>query len=180
MNISRIWAMPNSNTFGCFPIGDFVIKYLHKSKVSVDPFARNSQLATYRNDLNPNTVAEYHMDSVDFLKMLAGEGIKADLGILDPPYSVRQMSECYQSIGRKTSMVDSQGMGIYKYTRDALDQIMQIGGIVLSFGWNSIGMGLERYYQIEEILLVCHGGAHNDTICMAERKIAHQDELGLK
>ena len=25
-------------------------------------------------------------------------------------------------------------------------------------------------YTIEEILIVCHGGAHNDTICMAERK----------
>jgi hypothetical protein len=40
----------------------------------------------------------------------------------------------------------------------------------LSFGWNSTGMGQKRGYEIIEILIVAHGSAHNDTICMAERK----------
>lgn len=40
-------------------------------------------------------------------------------------------------------------------------------------------MGIGKLYKIEEILLVCHGGAHNDTICMAERKIAEQTSLAL-
>lgn len=31
-------------------------------------------------------------------------------------------------------------------------------------------MGKKRGYTIEEILLVCHGPGHNDTICMAESK----------
>jgi hypothetical protein len=44
-------------------------------------------------------------------------------------------------------------------------------GIVLSFGWNTVGMGKKRGFEILEIMLVCHGGAHNDTICMAERRI---------
>ena len=171
--------MPDLNTFKCSPIREFVIKYINSSKVSVDPFSRNSQLATHRNDLNPETTAEYHMDSVSFLKMIFKNNIRADLGILDPPYSVRQMSECYQSIGKKTSMQDSQGVGIYKHTRDEMDKIIKIGGIVLSFGWNSVGMGINRYYQIEEILMVCHGGMHNDTICMAEIKLAHQEKLNL-
>lgn len=37
-------------------------------------------------------------------------------------------------------------------------------------------MGAEEFCKqfdvIEEILLINHGGAHNDTICMAERKIS--------
>jgi hypothetical protein len=51
MIIRREWAMPNKNTFDIQPIRLFVEKYLNESKVSVDPFAQNSQLATYTNDL---------------------------------------------------------------------------------------------------------------------------------
>jgi hypothetical protein len=54
--------------------------------------------------------------------------------------------------------------------RDALDVVMLPGSIVLSFGWNSNGMGKTRGYELQEILLVAHGGAHNDTICLAEKK----------
>lgn len=46
---------------------------------------------------------------------------------------------------------------------------------LLSFGWNSCGMG--EGFELLEILLVAHGGAHNDTICLAERMIAKQEEL---
>jgi len=48
---------------------------------------------------------------------------------------------------------------------------------VLSFGWNSVGMGITRGYEIVEILLVCHGGAHNDTICIAEKKILKNNNV---
>lgn len=60
---------------------------------------------------------------------------------------------------------------LYKRVRDAVDELLRPGGIVLSFGWSSNGMGKSRRYELEEILLVCHGGAHNDTICIAKRKL---------
>ncbi|GAH81276.1 unnamed protein product [marine sediment metagenome] len=44
------------------------------------------------------------------------------------------------------------------------------GGIVISFGWNSGGFGKNREFEIKEILLVAHGGNHNDTICVVEVK----------
>jgi 16S rRNA G966 N2-methylase RsmD len=81
--------MPNAETFSVEPIHNFVWKYLSQSKVSIDPFARNKRWATYTNDLNPATEAEYHMDAEEFLRMLAGRGEKADLVIIDPPYSPR-------------------------------------------------------------------------------------------
>jgi hypothetical protein len=49
--------------------------------------------------------------------------------------------------------------------------MVKTGGIVLSFGWNSIGFGKGRGYKLVEIMLVCHGSAHNDTICIAEQKM---------
>lgn len=45
------------------------------------------------------------------------------------------------------------------------------GGIVISFGWSSQGFGKERGFEIEEILLVPHGGHHYDTIVTVERKL---------
>jgi len=42
--------------------------------------------------------------------------------------------------------------------------------VVLSFGWNSAGMGVKRGFELVECLICCHGSAHNDTICIAERR----------
>jgi hypothetical protein len=88
----RVWAMPNADTFSVQPMGDMVQRYMKAAKISCDPFARNKRWATHTNDLNPNTQAEHHMDAEDFLRMLAGQGVRCDLAILDPPYSPRQIS----------------------------------------------------------------------------------------
>ncbi len=169
MRIERAWAMPNSNTFSVKPIGDFVRRYVSTSEMSIDPFARDGEFATITNDLNPNTNAEYHLDALDFLFQCRGfSGF--DLGIFDPPYSPRQLSECYQQVGRKATMADTQSKS-WSDWKNALAPLIIVGGYVLSFGWNSVGMGKSRGFEIEEILMVCHGGMHNDTICLAERKI---------
>lgn len=169
--LSREFCMPSAETFSMRPVRSFVQKYLATSKVSVDPFARNNPWATYTNDINPETSALYHMDAQAFCVKLATLEIYADLGIFDPPYSPRQISECYRAAGISVTANDTQNARLYKRTRDALDCLIKPGGIVLSFGWNTNGMGKSRGYEIIEIALVAHGGAHNDTICMAERKL---------
>jgi len=172
---SRVWAMPNKNTFLVKPINVFVHRYLHG--ISVDPFARNSRLATYTNDLNHETVAQYHMDAVGFLDMLVREGVKADVVLFDPPYSPRQISECYAAAGKKAGMVDTQNAALYSKCREAIKKICQRDSMVLSFGWNSCGMG--PGWETEEIMLVCHGGAHSDTICLVERCVELQTGMSL-
>jgi hypothetical protein len=162
MIIKRTWAMPNSETFKCKPIGELVSRYLSKSKISIDPFARNSDLCTYTNDMNKDTNAKYHMDALEFLEKVKDDGIVADLVLLDPPYSLRQMKEVYNGVGRKITQRESQRF--YGDLRDAVDKVVSKDGVVIWFGWNSIGMGKGRGYKIVEILLVCHGRAHNDTI----------------
>jgi hypothetical protein len=169
--------MASQDTFDCAPMMGLVRTYLHG--VSVDPFARNKRLATYTNDLNPNTMAEYHMDAVDFLKMLNERGVKADCVILDPPYSPRQITDCYAEAGLKATMRDTQNARLYAEVKREVERMVKLGGVVLSFGWNTAGMQTKAGWLIEEIKIVCHGAGRNDTLCMAERKIAEQVELAL-
>jgi len=162
--------MPNADTFSVKPIGEFVQRYLANSKVSIDPFARNKRWATHTNDLNPTTAAEHHMDAEKFLVMLAQQQVKADLVIFDPPYSPRQISECYKSVGREVGMTDTQS-SFWSNVKNAIAPVVAPGGIVISFCWNTNGMGKKHGFELLEIMLVAHGGWHNDTICIAERKL---------
>lgn len=173
---TRCWSMPSSDTFDVKPIGEFVKKYLKNSTVSVDPFARNKLWATFTNDLNPDTKAEYHLEALEFLGIIKRDNVMADLVIFDPPYSSRQVSECYQSVGRITTTEDTQGAS-WSNWKNAISEIVPVGGIVLSFGWNTVGMGKKHGFKIIEVLDVCHGGMHNDTLCMAEVRITKQDDM---
>jgi len=170
MKISRAWAMPSSATFTIKPIADLISRWV--CGVSVDPFAGDNSPATIKNDLNGDKPTQFHEDALSFLEK-QGSGV-ADTVIMDPPYSPRQITECYRGMGLKATQFDTNRTH-WKPERDQLDRILKVGGIAVSFGWNSSGMGIKRGYEIEEILLVCHGGGHNDTICVVERKLdAHR------
>lgn len=159
--------MPNCDTFTIPPIRDFVDRWV--CGVSVDPFARNSKRATYTNDLNPDTDADYNLPADEFLGKLADEGIKADAIIFDPPYSTQQVKEVYGGIGKEFLKTDNTNVIRWTKEKEAAMRLCKMGTVVLSFGWNSTGMGRRRGFEIEEIVIVNHAGAHNDTICTAER-----------
>ena len=131
------------------------------------------------NDLNPNTKAEYHLDVLEFLKMLQDRDDipKADLAIFDPPYSPEQLKRTYKSCGIRMREESAHRTANWAAERNILDKLVSLGGYVLSFGWSSNGMGKKRGYNIEEILMVCHGGGHYDTICTAEKKVSEQLNL---
>lgn len=176
--ISRVWAMPTPDTFDCPPIGEFVKRYLAQSQESIDPFARNKRWAKYTNDLNPETQAEYHMKADKFLSMLIEQKVKADLIIFDPPYSLSQAQEVYAKFGEQQfSQADAQNVGAWQSEKKLCNKLLQPGGVFLHFGWHSNGLGKKYHCRIIEILLVAHGHSHNDTICLAELKEAHQGEF---
>lgn len=164
---SRAWCMPSADTFSMAPALDFCSRWLHGAAVIVDPFARNSRIGTLRNDLNPATLAEHHMGATDFLRSL---DVVADAAIFDPPYSPRQIAECYAAAGLTPGMADTQSAAMKSEARDLITGLLRPGGVALSFGWNSVGFGTGRGFALIEVLLICHGGDHNDTICIAERK----------
>lgn len=167
----RVWCMPSADTFSMPPVADLLDRWLRGCAVIVDPFARNGRRGTHRNDLNPETRAEYHMDAAAFCVLLLSEGVRADAVIFDPPYSPRQISEVYAGVGRECHTAETQSGVLYQSVRDGLDRLMSPGGVALSFGWNSAGFGKGRGYLTYEILLCAHGGAQNDTICVVERKL---------
>ena len=51
-----------------------------------------------------------------------------------------------------------------------IQRIIKDYGTVITFGWNSGGIGKTKGFEIKEILMVAHGGWHNDTICTVEVK----------
>jgi len=168
MKINRVWAMPDKWTFRMKPIAELLTNYVGDGKGWIDPFAGMNSPAEFTNDLNTEMPTKYHLDAIEFLKAV---GDNSSIGVLiDPPYSPRQLSECYKGIGRKVTQWDTLGTW-RSWVRDEVARILRTGGVVISFGWNSCGIGKERGFSIVEILLVCHGQTHNDTIVTVERKI---------
>jgi 16S rRNA G966 N2-methylase RsmD len=130
MIINREWAMPNKYTFQIPCIRKFIDKYTENKTDIVDPFCGKSVIANKFNDLHISKI-----DSTDWLKTLKSNS--ADIVLFDPPYSPRQLKECYDSIG---CVLHDTKSSVWKTWKD-------------------------------EILLVAHGGNHNDTICMCETKL---------
>ena len=124
--------------------------------------------------MNPDTQAEYHMEAGKFLAMLKEKGVRADVVLFDPPYSPRQVSECYSHVGIKATGLDTSA-ATWSNWKKIIATLVKDGGRVLSFGWNSGGIGKKLGFSITEILLVAHGGSHNDTICTAEIKDAGKE-----
>ena len=52
MEINRVWAMPNSNTFSILPIKKLIERYINPDDVVVDPFANNNKYGTITNDID--------------------------------------------------------------------------------------------------------------------------------
>jgi hypothetical protein len=168
VEFNREFAMPSADTFSIPPISRLLDRWLVGCEVIVDPFARDSYRGTFRNDLNPNTKATHHMLAEEFVEQ---NSIVADAVLFDPPYSPRQIAECYQLVGRQAGTQDTQNSRLYKRVKDGLDKMLKPDGIAICCGWNSLGFGLGRDYEMLEILLVTHGSAHNDTIVTVERKL---------
>lgn len=179
MIIAREWAMPNKNTFSIKPIRELISRRIALQNVRhmllpshgwLDPFARNSPFKsqTITNDLDPAFEADFHEEALAFLNRYAPGTVSGVL--FDPPYSPRQIAECYKGVGRAVHMKDTQS-SFYSDRKDAAARALMPGGLAICFGWNSQGFGKTRGFEMEEILLVAHGGAHNDTIVTVERKI---------
>lgn len=167
--INRVWNMPNKNTFHINPVSNLIKKYSFGT--IIDPFANNNKLALITNDLDTQYDTDYHMDALDFLKIFNDNSIQTVL--YDPPYSPRQVAESYKKLGKTVNKTTTQG-SYWRSHKEEISRIVEQGGIVISCGWNSGGMGIKYGFEIIEILLVAHGGAHNDTIVTVERKIERQ------
>jgi hypothetical protein len=118
--------------------------------------------------LNPERPTKFHLHAKEFAEGLTGlyKGV-----LFDPPYSLRQVKECYDKIGVKLFQEDTQRFP--QNVKEHISPKIIKGGHAISFGWNSQGFGKKQGFEIIEILIVPHGRSHNDTIVTVERKFQH-------
>lgn len=167
LKITREWCMPNKWTFQMKPIENLIMRTVTDPETTVDPFAGESRIAHVYNDMR-----ESGMDAIEWLDQLLierGEGW-ASCVLLDPPYSPRQLAEVYKSVGRSVNQQDTQTAKLYKECIERMTKLLKPGGKAIRCGWNSCGFGKTRGFEMNEILLVCCGGAHNDYIVTVETK----------
>jgi hypothetical protein len=112
-----------------------------------------------RNDIDPNAPAEYHLDALEFVNRWDGE--KFDTIVFDPPYNLRKAREKY---GKRY-------VGSLTKIKQDLPKILKLGGRVISFGYDSVGMSRRRGFKKVAVALVCHSGDHNDTIILLEEYV---------
>ena len=162
--------MPSIWTFGIKPIAALLDRYVESCLMWADPFAGESSVASITNDIEGRG-AKYQMDGLEFLQSMNEASV---IGVLfDPPYSEEQCLRRYTPKFKGTA-----GRAEYwARCKDEIARIVKSGGLSISFCWDSTGIGKKRGFEIIEILLVCHGACHNDTIVTVERKI--QSNLGV-
>lgn len=165
MKLNRVWSIPSKWTFQIRPIAELLTRY-NVGSGWADPFAGQSRLCEYRNDLNPANQQPSQVEALDFIQTLSGplRGV-----VFDPPYSLTQVARSYSNFGLKFKGKENPTGG-FPRVKNAIIALVEPNGVVISFGWNSCGMGKTRGFELEEILLVCHGGNRNDTIVTVERK----------
>jgi len=165
IKFSRYWSMPSQWTFTIPPIRKLLDRHVGDGVGWVDPFAGENSPAEITNDLNPDRKATFCMKAENFIQTLEGQykGV-----LFDPPYSNRQIKECYEGVGIKFSKKDAERM--FSMEKRMLAEKVQVGGLAICFGWNSGGMGKRLGFEMIEVMLVHHGGVHHDTIVTVERK----------
>jgi hypothetical protein len=161
IEFTRIFSMPNKHTFEMKPAYDFITPHIAGKKRTCDPFCGRSTLADSRNDLAISGVP-----SEEWLQSFPDESMQVVL--FDPPYSPRQLKECYDSIGETLHDTKSS---VWRIWKEEIARIIEPNGYALSFGNNSGGIGMVNGFDIERVRLIPHGGNHYDTICVAERKL---------
>lgn len=159
----RVWCMPNRYTFVMPPVKELLDAEMEDKLSWCDPFAGHYSPADFTNDIDPETPTLHHEDALVFLKRW-GNNIFAG-ALFDPPYSPEQARRCYKA--------KYEGIaGLMEYLakcRDEIARIIRPGGKVISFGWNSAGIGSIRGFKLLRGLLLNHGTRH-DTIVTVEEK----------
>lgn len=160
--------MPSKWTFQIPPIAELLCRYVGDGKGWIDPFAGETSPAEITNDAELNN-STFRMDALEFLKHMGDcpSGRTFNGVLFDPPYSVEQCLRRYTPKFKGTA-----GRAEYwARCKDEIARLIKPGGVAISFCWDSTGIGINRGFEIIEIMLVCHGACHNDTIVTVERKV---------
>ena len=121
----------------------------------IDPFARNCEWGTIRNDLDPNTKAHFNLDALEFLKKM--ETNSAEIVLFDPPFSSSQEKK-YNGGCQNLYADPSKISKMYK----EIFRILKSGGVVVKLGYNSTRPNPNL--ELIDCEIVNFGGSKNDVI----------------
>jgi hypothetical protein len=144
-------------TFAIKPIREWVETYCEGLTLNLFAGYTKLNIDEIRNDLDESAPADYHHDALDCIRNQ--DSNRYETVLLDPPYSFRKSMEKYG--GRKASR--------FRQVKDEIPRVLISGGIVITFGYHSVSMGVGRGFSVERIALFSHGGAIHDTIATIER-----------
>lgn len=167
--ISRVWEMPSIWTFSMENVKTILKKYGVGTDWA-DPFAGENSPAELTNDIEGRG-NQYEMDALEFLQSFPANSVQGVL--FDPPYSVEQCLRRYTPKQNGTA-------GRAEYwgrCKDEIARVIKPGGMAISFCWDSTGIGKKRGFEIVEIMLICHGACHNDTIVTVEEHTFEQSSF---
>ena len=143
----RYWCMPSHKTFSIKPFKELIDEELGNNYIDPFPYP-------------------FKQDAIDYLKTILDNS--ENYLVFDPPYSQRQLKEKYHNNG--ISFEHPMNASYWSNCKKEISRIIKSSGKVISFGWNSGGVGEKYGFTITKIVLVAHGGQHNDTIATVEVK----------
>lgn len=149
----------HNQTFRVKDIRNFVEENVHGKVLNLFCGTTELNVDEIRNDIDEKIEADYNKEALDFVRNWKGG--KFDSVILDPPYSYRKSMEYYN--GHRNSK--------FKQLKDIIPDILNPGGVVITFGYQSISMGKCRGFKLLKVGIFCHGGAYHDTIASVEEKM---------
>jgi 16S rRNA G966 N2-methylase RsmD len=125
--------------------------------ITLNAFAGKTKLhiKEYRIDKDKFMNAHCYIDIIDFMNF-AMKKLYFTTILLDPPYSLRKSMEFYN--GNKMSK--------FNHLKNLISYMKPKR--VITFGYQSVSMGVNREYKQTEICLMNHGGAIHDTIAVVE------------
>jgi hypothetical protein len=137
-----------------------------KNWAIVDPFARNHLIGTHRNDIDPSTKANHHMDAAEFMELCVNSNVRAKLILLDPPFSGRQSSR-YEG---GDNCLYAAGDGRMGRIGDTIPKMLIPNGRVIKIGYNSNSPCQSGVLELTNVKLVHFGGLRNDWIITTWRR----------
>ena len=145
IKFERCFAWPNKQTFIIKPIKE-LIKQEQTPGLWLDPFP-----------------FVYKQDALQHLKRFDTNSV--DGVLFDPPYSPYQLAECYKGIGQSWDGTSNT----WSLWEAEIARVIKPGGKCIKFGWNT--HLISKDFEVTKIVLVNHGGHHNDTIVTVQRKM---------
>ena len=118
MKIERHWCMPSHKTFTIKPFKELIEKELGSEYVDPFPYP-------------------FTQDAIEYLKTIPTKSV--GYSVFDPPYSSYQLKTKYENAG--LSLNNKYNASYWRLCKQKIGRMMRLGGKVISFGWNSNGIG---------------------------------------